>query len=257
MKLDIDKPINYITSSYRHFSAGERHISRVARYSVLLLVYDGILRFGEEGEQIEVKSGEYYIQRAGLRQDGLVPSDSPRYYYVHFDGDFSEEGLSLRGTWSAEKIMPILEDMEGDREAGKMKLQKSLAFYSVLCELYRKEQRQADPLAARIMALISDHYREAITVGELARQLYISENYLILVFKREYGITPYKYITRLRLDKSVELLRNTTRSEDEIAASVGFSDFSVFYKSFCSRFGYSPSTVRKREWDSSTDRGDT
>ena len=91
MKLDIDKPINYITSSYRHFSAGERHISRVARYSVLLLVYDGILRFGEEGEQIEVKSGEYYIQRAGLRQDGLVPSDSPRYYYVHFDGDFSEE----------------------------------------------------------------------------------------------------------------------------------------------------------------------
>ena len=129
-----------------------------------------------------------------------------------------------------------------------MKLQKSLAFFSVLCELYRKEKRQAEPLAEKAMAMIWASYREQITVGELARQLYVSENYLILSFKREYGITPYKYITRLRLDKAVELLRNTTRSEYEIAASVGFSDFSVFYKSFYSKFGYSPSLVRKREW---------
>jgi AraC-like DNA-binding protein len=196
--------------------------------------------------QYEVKKGEYYIQRAGLAQNGLVPSDAAKYYYVHFYGDFVEgEGLPLRGNWSPEKIMPLLEGMEGGAENGKHHLQKSLAFYNVLNELY-KESRPSDRLPAReIMDYIRAHYRERITVSELASRFYMSDNYLILTFRRQYGITPYKYITKLRLEKAVELLKNTTRSEDEIAFSLGFSDFSVFYKAFCAKFGCPPSAMRK------------
>lgn len=250
MKLDIDKPIEYLNSSHRHFSPGERHVNRIIDSSVLLLVYKGTLRFGEEGKQIEVKSGEYYIQRNGLWQDGAIPSDSPEYYYVHFNGSYTEgDGLPIRGVWSPENILQILDGMSGSRENGKMYLQKSLTFLSVLNELYKGLDHTSNPLAERIVKLILAHYREKITVGELARQLYISENYLILVFKREYGITPYKYITKLRLSKAMELLRDTARSEEEIATSVGFSEFSVFYKSFCASFGYPPSQVRKKARD--------
>lgn len=246
MNLDIDSPITYISSSHRHFVSGERYITRIYNKSVLLLVYDSVLRFGEDGRQFEVKSGEYYIQRAGLPQDGLVPSDAAKYYYVHFHGVFHEgDGLPLRGTWSPEKIMPMLEGMEGSPETGGHYLQKSLSFYSVLNELYRAGKRSLDPLAGKIMEYILAHYRERLTVSELASRFYISENHLILVFRREYGITPYKYITKLRLRKSVELLQNTTRSEEEIALSVGFSEFSVFYKAFCACYGYSPSKVRR------------
>lgn len=247
MKLDIDKPIEYISSSYRHFFCGERYITRIYNKSVLLLVYDSVLRFGEDGKQIEVKSGEYYIQRAGLKQDGLVPSDAAKYYYVHFNGSFSEDGeLPLRGYWSPQKIMPLLDGMEGGVENGHYYLQKSLAFYNVLFELYRASSPSVDLPASEIMSYIQAHYREKLTVSELASRFYMSENYLILVFKRQYGITPYKYITKLRLEKSVELLRNTTRSEDEIAFSLGFSDFSVFYKAFCAKYGHSPSLERKQ-----------
>lgn len=247
MKLDINKPINYIQSSHRHFYEGERHVTRVCPSSVLLLVYKSTLRFGEGEEQIEVKSGEYYIQRAGIPQNGLVPSDKPEYYYIHFDGEFTEdEGLPLRGEWSFERILPLLEKMEGGVETGNMLLQKSLAFYGVLDELYVKEKRSVPPLAEKIMGYISAGYREQISVRELAKRLYISENYLILVFKRAYGMTPYKYIIKRRLEKSVELLRDTARSEEEIALSVGFSEFSVFYKAFCAEYGHSPSVIRKR-----------
>ena len=244
MKLDISNPITYVSSSHRHFFQGERYITRTYNKSVLLLVYDSILRFGEDGKQIEVKSGEYYIQRAGLPQDGLIPSDAAKYYYVHFHGSYSEEGLSLRGIWSPEKIMPLLEGMEGGPESGHHYLQKSLSFYSVLNELYRAECRKTDPLALSIMEYILAHYRERITVSELASNFYISENYLILVFRREYGTTPYKFITKLRLEKSVELLKNTTRSEDEIAFSVGFSDFSVFWRAFKKKYALSPREIR-------------
>lgn len=246
LKLNIDSPIEYISSSHRHFFQGERYITRVYNKSVLLLVYDSILRFGEDGRQYEIKSGEYYIQRAGLSQNGLVPSDAAKYYYVHFKGDFTEgNGLPLRGTWSPEKIMPLLEGMEGGIENGHHHLQKSLAFYSVLSELYKKSMPRDDRPVREIMDYIQAHYREKLTVSDLADRFYMSNNYLILTFRRQYGITPYKYITKLRLEKSIELLKNTTRSEEEIAFSLGFSDFSVFYKAFCSRFGYPPSTVRK------------
>lgn len=246
MNLDIDKPITYIASSHRHFYYGERHVTRVCPSSVLLLVYSGILRFGENGRQIEVKSGEYYIQQAGLPQDGLIPSYLPKYYYVHFDGSFSEsEGLPLRGAWNIDQVMPILDGMEGKREQGNFLLQKSLALYTVLNNLYSHQKSKYNPLAVQIMDLIVHRYRSKISVEALAKQLYISENYLIRVFKDEYGITPYRYITRLRLDKAAELLRDTERSEEEIALSVGFSDFSVFFKAFCSRYGHSPSLLRK------------
>ena len=184
MKLDIGSPITYVSSSHRHFFEGERYITRVYNKSVLLLVYDSVLRFGEDGHQIEVKSGEYYIQRAGLAQDGLVPSDAAKYYYVHFHGSYTEgDGLSLRGVWSPDKIMPMLDGMEGGPESGQHYLQKSLSFYSVLNELYRAESRGADPLAVSIMEYILSHYRERVTVAELASRFYISENYLILVFR--------------------------------------------------------------------------
>ena len=246
LSLDINSRIEYVSSSHRHFFQGERYITRTYNKSVLLLVYDSTLRFGEDGVQIEVGKGEYYIQRAGLAQNGLIPSDAAKYYYVHFHGDFTEgDGLPLRGRWDCEKILPLLEGMEGGVENGRHLLQKSLAFYSVLAELYSEARPKADLPAAKIMEYIQAHYRERLTISDLAARFYMSDNYLILLFRRQYGITPYKYITRLRLEKSRELLKNTTRSEEEIAFSLGFSDFSVFYKAFCAKYGYPPSSVRK------------
>lgn len=246
MKLDINKPIKYDASSHRHFWVGERHVTRVCDKSVLLLVYDGILRFGEGEEQIEVKSGEYYIQRAGLAQNGAIPSDSPKYYYIHFDGEFThEEGLALRGEWQTDRIMPLLDGMEGNADSGRNLLQKSLSFYNVLDELSKQCERSKDPLAENIMSLIMSGYRDKLSVSDLAKKLYISENYLIRVFKKEYGVTPYSYIMGLRLEKAKELLRETSRGEEDIALSVGFSEFSAFYKAFCKKYGYTPSRVRK------------
>ena len=145
MKLDIGSPITYVSSSHRHFFQGERYITRIYNKSVLLLVYDSVLRFGEDGKQIEVKSGEYYIQRAGLPQNGQIPSDAAKYYYVHFHGSYTEgDGLPLRGVWSPEKLMPLLDGMEGSPETGRHYLQKSLSFYSVLDELYRAGKRNSD-----------------------------------------------------------------------------------------------------------------
>ena len=43
--IDLNKPIRYKTASLRFFKEGEHHISRRCPEDVLLLVYDGVLRF--------------------------------------------------------------------------------------------------------------------------------------------------------------------------------------------------------------------
>ena len=79
-----------IFSDNRQFLPEERHIDRLCGEDVLLLVRKGVLRFHEDGVLVELHAGEYYIQRAGLYQQGLLPSDAPNYFFVHFHGVFKK-----------------------------------------------------------------------------------------------------------------------------------------------------------------------
>ena len=83
--IDLNCPITYFNASLRFFKKEERHITRLCSCDVLLLVFDGIMRFSEDGVPVEVRAGEYYIQRKNLYQTGDAVSDYPKYLYVHFD----------------------------------------------------------------------------------------------------------------------------------------------------------------------------
>ena len=103
------------------------------------LVYDGVLRFSEDGVEYEVAAGEYFIQRKGTMQRGDVPSDAPKYLYIHFLADWTENGSGLprQGNFDIAALWPLMEridrelpektmwiytgyDFEGDLLAGKL-----------------------------------------------------------------------------------------------------------------------------------------
>ena len=125
-------------------------------------------------------------------------------------------------------------------------MEKTLVFYRILDELNKYNKKQADPLARTIMDEITKVYKDKINICDIAKKLYISTNYLISVFKKEYGLTPHKHVTNLKLEEAMRLLSDTTRGEEEIAFSVGYSDFSVFYKAFIKTYGYAPGVLRRK-----------
>ena len=65
----------FLFSHDRVFQPGEKHVTRICSEDVLLLMFSGVLRFVEDGVPVEVHGGEYYIQKRGLLQQGVVPSD--------------------------------------------------------------------------------------------------------------------------------------------------------------------------------------
>ena len=107
--IDLNQPILYKHSSLRFFNAGEYHISRLCEDDVLLLVYDGVLRFTEDSVPYELHPGSYHIQRHGSVQTGHLPSDAPKYLYVHFLAEWSDSASSLPscGMFNYAKLKPM------------------------------------------------------------------------------------------------------------------------------------------------------
>ena len=84
--LDLDQALPCISCSFRRFDPEECHVTRVSDSDVLLLMLEGELIFWEDGRRISLLPGQWYIQKAGLVQEGREPSRLPFYYYLHFLG---------------------------------------------------------------------------------------------------------------------------------------------------------------------------
>ena len=88
--LDLRKPPEFCGCAFRCFEAGERHITRKCDYGVLLLA-GGRAAFSEDGSAVELHSGQWYLQRPGLYQEGARSQRQSRYFLHSFFGSFGEE----------------------------------------------------------------------------------------------------------------------------------------------------------------------
>ena len=92
------------------------------------------------------------------------------------------------------------------------------------------------------MAYISKHYNEPdISVGTVAQSLNISEGYLSHTFKKKTDYTLLGYITRYRIHKAMELLKDCRVKVYEVAEQVGYRDIAYFSATFKKYTGISPS----------------
>jgi len=216
----------------RKFMPGEHHVTRCFNYSVLILMLSGRLDFIEDGRHIELKRGEYYIQRPGLFQEGKYPSDIPEYFYVHFNGTFSEKsGVPLYGTFNPDELMSHIETLNKYEQSGFASLYiKNATFYAILDKL----KLNKSSLDKQIAKYLHENFTASITIDELSQKFAYSPNHIINVFKSEYGMTPHKYVNKLRLERAKQLLLTTTLSTDSIAYQSGFSDYTTFYRNFFS-----------------------
>ena len=92
------------------------------------------------------------------------------------------------------------------------------------------------------MAYIGEHYHEPnIGVAAIAQHLGISEGHLSHTFKKETDYTLLNYLTRYRIHRAMELLRDCRLKVYEIAERVGYRDITYFSSTFKKVVGMSPS----------------
>ena len=89
------------------------------------------------------------------------------------------------------------------------------------------------------------HFHTKIDINRICREIGCSKSALLSAFKKEYGTTVNAYITEVRLDEALHMLRHGERRVGEIALLCGFSDQSYFSKVFSAKYGIPPSEYRQ------------
>lgn len=93
---------------------------------------------------------------------------------------------------------------------------------------------------------IKDHFYEQLSLSDVAAQVHLSESHLSRCIKKTLGITFVEYVTKMRMEKALELLCQPNTTIQEVATQVGYSDYRYFSGCFKKYTGYVPSDFIKR-----------
>lgn len=109
-------------------------------------------------------------------------------------------------------------------------------------EGYTFESTNKTYVVEQMVNYINDHYREKMSLDQIAKNMYLSPFYISKIFKSETGETPINYVIKVRLEKAKELFEKRDKlSVQEVAAYVGYDDAYHFSKLFKKHYGSAPS----------------
>jgi AraC family transcriptional regulator len=97
----------------------------------------------------------------------------------------------------------------------------------------------------RARAFINANLAGDPSIAEVAKECGLSTNYFVRAFKQATGVPPYRWLTKQRVERAKELLRDPGRELAEIAQLCGFVDQSHFTRVFSRSEGYSPGRWRR------------
>lgn len=168
---------------------------------------------------------EYYKIISSINEEALKltfeikpPDSSPKYLWKHIN---SLETLKECHTYALEELLQLFNDVDA-----------MISNKKIIME---------------VIHFIQTHYSEqGLFIGQIAKHVHISPNYLSTLFKKETGKTIGNFITEVRLEQSCRLLNQADRTLNNIAQSIGYTDTNYYAKQFRKYYNMSPSEYRKR-----------
>ncbi|TCB99514.1 HTH-type transcriptional activator RhaS [Kosakonia quasisacchari] len=176
---------------------------------------------------------------AGLNQ--LLPQEQDGHYPSHWRVSQHTLGL-VRG------IISQMEEM-GSEAATHDIANREILFMQLLVLLRKSSQQEdagnSDARLNQLMLWLEDHFAEDICWESLAEQFTLSLRTLHRQLKQSTGMTPQRYLNRLRLIKARHMLRHSDESVTDIAFRCGFGDSNHFSTLFRREFDWSPRDIRQ------------
>lgn len=117
--------------------------------------------------------------------------------------------------------------------------------YQVLDQAQMENQKKYEKRMRRILLYLEDHFREPVRLRELAEMEGLTETHLSHFFRDQLNVTFQEYLTRLRVEAAMYLLKTTDLSVTNISYECGFSDPKYLNQGFRKIAGISPNEWRR------------
>ena len=97
-----------------------------------------------------------------------------------------------------------------------------------------------------MLQYIQVHYREEISLLQIAESAHICESECLRCFRSVIGRSPIQYVKQVRIQKAAELLLGTDLKISDIGLQCGFQEMSYFAKAFRELKGCPPHEFREK-----------
>ncbi|MBB6734344.1 helix-turn-helix domain-containing protein [Cohnella zeiphila] len=255
---DFDYP-PYITLAHLfHAPKGWEIRNRTMGQFVLQYVVEGRADYPVGGRLYSTVKGDLLFHRPGEPHSILTLEGEP-YVCLSFVFHFGKSEFPVHRLFGETHLLGNYAGTEIEKKLNRLVLlyrQPSLSsqlqaqglLLEVLGETAAGLNRTRDGSAveartkAKLLLLqnhIREHYAENVQHSDLEHIAGLSRNYIIVQFKRQFGLTPMQYLTWVRIQKARELALQTNLSVSEIAGQVGYSDVHTFGRMFKKKTGTS------------------
>ncbi|NLC52705.1 MAG: response regulator transcription factor [Firmicutes bacterium] len=199
------------------------------------------LEVGNEG-QIPQVFGELAAQFRRFQFDPLEVTKLLIEVYVRLQSSYPEFSKSLVELYGLEECYP--KNLEAFDTLDCLVQYNTKLYTEVIKEIVEIRKKKDKRLVQIIKDYINEHYHEQISLSTLAEQIYLSPSYLSDLFKNQTGETITNYLTKVRMEKAKELLKDLQMKSYEIGEMVGYKDPAYFSKVFKKVVGVSPNEYR-------------
>lgn len=171
-------------------------------------------------------------------------------YTVHFTTYEPVEADSfVVKTHNPSEAVSLLESIERACRPQCRDSNLAMSYFYRFCHLLETLYAQSyHPLDSRISdakAYMDLHFRECDALNRAAQLTGISRRRFNDLFKAQYGTTPNRYLTALKIDTAKKLIVRNDQPVKRIAEMSGFEDIYYFSKVFKEQTGLTPTQFRK------------
>lgn len=246
--------------------------------------FDGMNRPEESGNcifqytisgagMIEYQNQNFVLEK-GTAFLTVIPSNH-RYYLPKHSDSWEFIFITLTGNHTLEewrKIQeqfgPVIQLKEQDeiikyiweiyRNATNNKIrdgyESSSLAYEFIMKLYRSLYLQQIPTSLNhkisdSIVFMKDNLHKQLSLTDISDSVNMSKYHFNHTFTKTMAISPWNYLTKLRIEYSIELLITTNLTVDEISSMVGYTSSNYFNKVFRKYMATSPGKLREQYAD--------
>lgn len=221
------------------------------RKAELLYVLEGEKRVFVGGKELKLGADNMFVADSYYLHSYLESPESkqivvvfPNRYLGHFYEQFGGEVLKTHvfsDGESSKRLLPLIRELK-NTDRNKLLYQANIdMLLGSIVEISGVEEgnlpdRQS--FVERVLEYINDNYSEPIDLSNMAEYFGYSKYYFSRVFNGVLGTGITDYVSTIRLNKTLEMLKNKRCTVSEAALECGFSSIPTFYRALKKNYRY-------------------